>query len=292
MKIAPTSREHSLLQYADDVYSQNGEDGILQRIFEVVGTSSERCCEFGAWDGIHLSNTRALILDGWSGVFIEGDTSRAAQLSETYAEFPNVHCACANVDDDKNRLVDVLKRERLPIDFDLISIDIDGLDYEVFATLGVKARVVCVEVGGLHDPDRMVPVPRDLAMRNVGQPLARFRALGERMGYKLVCYTNNAIFVQRDIPGAEALNAIAPATAYAQNLARMSYTNRYQTYCANLGLTPPYRPFQNPYLTLSSLELPQRNAVRMVPVHRLLRRSQRAASLVKSRITQQRLRFM
>jgi hypothetical protein len=278
-------REPPLLRYASDLYSQNGEDGVLRRIFEVVDTDSERCCEFGAWDGIHFSNTRALILDGWSGVFIEGDASRAAQLRQTYAEFPQVHSACANVDDDENRLASVLEREGLSDEFDLISIDIDGLDYDVLATLGVRARVICVEAGGLHHPDRMDPVPRELAVQNTGQPLARFRALGERMGYKLVCYTGNAIFVRRDLPGADSLNAVSPATAYAENLARLSYADRYELYCANLGLTPPYRPFQNPFLSLGSLELPAADAVRMVPVNRLLRRGQRAASLLKSRIT-------
>ena len=280
--IGPLHVDPSLLSYADDRYSQHGEDGIVRRIFEVIGTSTERCCEFGAWDGIHLSNTRALILDGWSAVLIEGEPDRAAELRQIYADFTDVHCVNSTVDAGNNRLAAVLEREALPADFDLISIDIDGLDYEVFESLGVRAPVICVEVGVLLHPDRMDPVPPKLAARNVGQSLARFRALGERLGYKLVCYTGNAFFVRRDLAGASALTAVAPTAAYAQNLARLSYVDRFHLHRTNLGLQPPYRSFQNPYLTLGALGLPERDDLRFVWARRQAARARRAAFALKT----------
>jgi hypothetical protein len=278
--IASRAGELPLIEYAADSYSQNGEDGVLRRIFEVIGTSSERCCEFGAWDGIHFSNTRALILEGWSGVFIEGDGERATRLRETYHDLPRVATVSAFVDDGESCLRRVLEREGLDSDFDLVSIDIDGLDYEVFAALGIEARVVCVEAGVLLNPDQMVPVPRELAAQNVGQPLARFRALGERLGYKLVCFTGNAIFVRRDLPGAEALNTLSPATGYVQHLSRLRYTDRQWLYRANLGLgPPPYLPLHNPYLSLGGLGLPAADAVHMARARRWMGRARRASLL-------------
>src|SRR4029434_1254207 len=48
------------LHRARDVTSQGGEDGILEAVFEVVPGGHRWACEFGAWDGRHLSNTHHL----------------------------------------------------------------------------------------------------------------------------------------------------------------------------------------------------------------------------------------
>lgn len=48
-------------QYRQDTYSQSGEDGVIQKIFEIIEPRNKWCVEFGAWDGLHLSNTCKLI---------------------------------------------------------------------------------------------------------------------------------------------------------------------------------------------------------------------------------------
>jgi len=53
------------------VYSQFGEDGVIERIFECIGTTNRYFVEFGASDGITLSNTANLRLNhGWSGLLM------------------------------------------------------------------------------------------------------------------------------------------------------------------------------------------------------------------------------
>jgi hypothetical protein len=87
---APAS---GLSGYARDEFSQNGEDGILGRIFELLGVSQGSCVEFGAWDGIHLSNTRNLIEnDGWQAVLIEADPVKFRDLQQNARTFPGVTC--------------------------------------------------------------------------------------------------------------------------------------------------------------------------------------------------------
>ena len=44
-------------KYRKNLYSQYGEDGIIAKIFDILDIKSGYVCEFGAWDGIHLSNT-------------------------------------------------------------------------------------------------------------------------------------------------------------------------------------------------------------------------------------------
>jgi len=73
----------SLLNYRKNIHSQNGEDGILEYIFDKLKASlpeEKWCVEFGAWDGKHLSNTFKLVENGWNGVYIEGDDIKFSDL--------------------------------------------------------------------------------------------------------------------------------------------------------------------------------------------------------------------
>jgi len=94
----------NLLKFSKIIFSQNGEDGIINKIFDIIGIESKICCEFGAWNGIHLSNTRNLILNGWSGILIEGDEGKFKELKRSYEGNINVHCLQVYVDNHQNRL--------------------------------------------------------------------------------------------------------------------------------------------------------------------------------------------
>ena len=57
-------------------YSQFGEDLILLDFFDKKKLSKGFFFEFGAWDGIYLSNCRLLYERGWSGCFVEADKKK------------------------------------------------------------------------------------------------------------------------------------------------------------------------------------------------------------------------
>jgi hypothetical protein len=262
-----------LLEYGANRFSQNREDGVIARLFELIGTDTRVACEFGAWDGIHFSNTRALLLDGWSGVMIEADPAKYEQLVKTYADRDDVWCINAMVGTGENSLPELLRRGGAPTDLDLLSIDIDGLDYEVFETMEVRPRVVVVEVNAGHPPDRTEVVPREVAADNVGQPLARFVELGQRLGYRFVAYTGNAIFVREDIGAGP--SAIAPVEAYDRFLNQLSGEEKRWLFRVNRGLAPPFHRYRNARLSSRSLGIPAHEAARLMAtglVTRLLRR--------------------
>ena len=59
-----------------NVHSQTGEDGVIAAICHALDIREGTAVEFGAWDGVHLSNTAALREAGWETCLIEGEPDR------------------------------------------------------------------------------------------------------------------------------------------------------------------------------------------------------------------------
>jgi len=57
-----------LNKYEYQVYSQNGEDGIIQEIFEKIGTTNKFFVEFGVESSLEC-NSLFLLSQGWTGVY-------------------------------------------------------------------------------------------------------------------------------------------------------------------------------------------------------------------------------
>lgn len=230
-----------------NIHSQNGEDGIIESIFEKIGTGSKVCCEFGAWDGIYLSNTRNLIEGGWKAIMIEGDPIRFQDLVRTYEGNENVHCVNAFVDCGNNRLENILAETGMP-SVQFLSIDIDGLDYAIFSYLKIRPALICVETSTVFDPRIAELVPDEIAKNNIGQSLGAFSRAGQRLGYSLVCYTGNAFYVRDDL--AHGLRVLSDDEAYLQHINRdLSYENRKYLYAMNTGIHYPYFRHRNRILS-------------------------------------------
>jgi len=189
----------SLREYARDVTSQHGEDGILEQVLETLPETDGWCVEFGAWDGKFLSNTYNLVANrGYSAVLIEGSARRFRDLQATHGANERVHLLNAMVGlTARDGLDALLATTPVPRDFDLLSIDIDGADYHVWSALeAYEPKVVIVEYNASIPTDvDFVQVP-DLAVSH-GSSLRALVALGKRKGYELVAATDgNAIFVR------------------------------------------------------------------------------------------------
>ncbi len=191
-----------LLQFAKDVASQNGEDGILERIFEIAPPEHRYCVEFGAWDGKYLSNCWNLIANrGWSGCLIEANEKKFADLLKTHGTNDKVACVRKFVGfDGPDSLDNILRSVKAPQDFDLLSIDVDGTDYFIWESLAAhKPRVVIIEFNQ-SVPNDVIFVQAKNSAINQGCSLLALILLGKEKGYELVCCTRcNAIFVRADL---------------------------------------------------------------------------------------------
>lgn len=53
------------------VYSQNGEDGIIEYIFSNIGTTNKFCVEFGVGNGFECNTVYLQEEKGWKGLMMD-----------------------------------------------------------------------------------------------------------------------------------------------------------------------------------------------------------------------------
>jgi hypothetical protein len=243
-----------LLTHKRNVFSQNGEDGIIEYLFQQLGEGTRTCCEFGAWDGIHLSNCRQLMLQGWKTVFIEGDSGKFKTLQKNFSGNPNVICENRFVGEGKDSLDAILGEHGIK-ELDFLSIDIDGKDYEVLCGLSLRPRVICIELNAGHRPDATELLDPAVAADNVGQPMFAFLRRAREMGYVFVCYTGNLFFVRNDEAARLGFTDIDGTEAYRDYLFALTPAEKEHMFLVNLGLVYPYHRYDNPLLSGDALSI-------------------------------------
>ncbi|MBF8258779.1 MAG: Methyltransferase FkbM protein [Actinobacteria bacterium] len=197
----PESSNAWIEGFKSDVYSQCGEDGVIGKILEILPRKDRWCVEFGAWDGRHLSNTRNLIENhGYSAVLIEGSKEKFQDLKRNYSKFPNVTALNRFVGfREGDNLDDILKETSIPVDFDFLSIDIDGNDYHVWKAISLYApKMVCIEFNPTIPTEVRFVQPSDPSVSQ-GASLSALAELGKSKGYELVSVLPiNAFFVRKE----------------------------------------------------------------------------------------------
>ncbi len=194
----------SLMPYARNQYSQQGEDGIVQEIFHRLKIHKGFFVEFGAADGLWYSNTRALFEKGWSGVFIETDPSQFSRLTKNYSKWKNILCLKETVswNDTQGRTIDIIAQEFFPNrEIDFMSIDVDGTDHLILENIKLKPKVLCIEGGFSWNPQFSTRIPDHIAAQNLQQPLAVMIEIAKKQGYEPVCFTQNIFFIRKDLYG-------------------------------------------------------------------------------------------
>jgi hypothetical protein len=188
-----------LLRFRRNVNSQAGEDGVLAEILRRLEITRGWFCEFGAWDGTYLSNTYLLLDQGWQGVMIEGDEQRFNDLRTTAQKYPDrLYPICRYVSHiaGPDSLASLLAPTPIPMDFDVLSVDVDGLDYYIWeAFQNFKPKIVIIEVNSNYPPG----VEHLESGSNAHSSFTSMAKLGARKGYIPVLHTGNVFFVRSDL---------------------------------------------------------------------------------------------
>lgn len=172
-------------------HSQFGEDGVLEKIFEIIPPTKKYAVEFGAYDGTTNSNTRDMIVNrGWGGLQIEGNTARARKLKALYANNPAVTTMEAWV--YAGNIEILFEEARVPKDLDLLVIDIDSNDYYVWrAITEYRPKVVMIEANFTFPPPqravvRFHPMNYWDGTNYAGASVQSMVELGKKKGYELI----------------------------------------------------------------------------------------------------------
>lgn len=188
------------LRYRMNKYSQNGEDGIFQELLRRIESPSKWVCEFGAWDGIQCSNTFRLVEEkGYNAVFIEGREDYYQLLLNTCKRYTNIHPLHRMVAYEGEGTLDkILAETSIPHDFDILSIDIDSYDYQVWKSVEVYTpKFVIIEINSSVSPLDKTHIHGADGKEGTGYfPMVE---LGLSKGYSLICHTGNLIFVRDDL---------------------------------------------------------------------------------------------
>lgn len=180
-------------KFEKQIYSQNGEDGILQIIFYKIGTTNKYYVEFGVEDGEEC-NTRYLKDNfKWHGLWMDAHHEGKLIKKEWVT---------------KDNIEKLFKKYKVPNSFDLLSIDIDGNDYWIWdAIKKYNPRVVVIEYNSMFPPPQRKVVKYDSNFIEngtdyFGASISALNKLAQKKGYRLIGCENrgvNAFFVKEDL---------------------------------------------------------------------------------------------
>lgn len=189
----------SMMFYAKNVTSQNGEDGIIAELIRRLHLNKHlgSFVEFGTGNGRDLSNTYSLTERGWKGVWIEQNEDSYYKSKGVAELFGNrvqaIHGSVGfGAEDSLDAFLDRSHLSHKDV-IEVLSIDIDSFDLQVWeAFLRRRAIIVIIEINS------GVPLGVEQIHANGGPQGASFTsmlALGKKKGYTLVAHTGNLIFV-------------------------------------------------------------------------------------------------
>lgn len=185
--------------------SQNEEDGLVLALFKRIGMTDRRAVEIGC--GMNGGNSGFLVQEcGWSSLMVDAKWACIERVQVRYAGHPVTAVKRRVTRETVNAL---LNEHGYTGELDLLSIDIDGVDYWVWeAVTACQPRVVVIEYNWLFGADRAVTVPynaefdlAEMATRGYrGASLGALVHLASRKGYRLVATERvNAFFLRNDI---------------------------------------------------------------------------------------------
>ena len=200
-----------LWQYEFKVFSQWGEDGIIQFLVNHLDIANRTFIEFGVED-FSESNCRFLMMkDYWRGYVIDGSERNIARLRSSYFYWQNQLSSKASFITREN-VASLLEESGFDKELGLLSVDIDGVDYHVLEALGQwRPAILIVEYNEAFGDNRPVTVPYDPAFvrrekhasnQYYGANLSAFCHLARKRNYALVGINgvaSNAFFVRRDL---------------------------------------------------------------------------------------------
>ncbi len=245
LKYQELLREKAPMPKFEDIefraFSQNGEDGILLYIFSLIGTTNKKLVDIGSAYCVISNHANFIINHGWTGLLIDGNKEHIKVGREFYAECPDTQVwppKLLHAWVTKDNINSLISTHSLQGEIDLLSLDIDGIDYWIWEGIEcISPRVVVLEYMDVWGPDTSVTVPYqenfvgkydEHGLYYGSASLSAFVKLGKEKGYRLVgCqrYGFNAFFIRSGI-GEDIFPEISPAECFHHPKAKYGVESR------------------------------------------------------------------
>ena len=193
------------------VFSQSGEDGVIQWLIRNLSICSDRFIEFCVQNYTE-ANTRFLLMhDNWSGLIMDGSKENIEYVRHDDICWMHDLTAVSAFITAEN-INELICRHGFSGDIGLLSIDIDGNDYWVWKSIdSVRPDIVICEYNSRFGAERAVTIPYEPRFYRTeahysnlyfGASIQALVHLGKQKGYALV-YGNeigsNLFFVRREL---------------------------------------------------------------------------------------------
>ncbi len=204
---------YSLMDVEMRVFSQWGEDGIIQYLISKIPIEKKEFVEFGV-ENYRESNTRFLLVNNnWNGLIIDCSEENIQEIAQSELSWRhNLKAVHAFI--TKDNISKIIQDAGVSGDIGLLSIDIDGNDYWVWDAIGADAispRIVIVEYNSVFGRERAITIPYDEKFSRseahfsnlyYGVSLKALYLLAKKKGYIFIGTNsagNNAFFVRSDV---------------------------------------------------------------------------------------------
>lgn len=198
--------------YEFKIFSEWGDDGIIQYLIKHVPIQNKTFIEFGVENYLE-SNTRFLMMNNnWSGFVMDGSEQNMKSLKNR-SWFFRYDLRCRSAWIDKDNINDLLKDSKFS-NLGLLHIDLDGNDYFILEAIDFSVfnpAILIMEYNSVFGNQRAITVPyqRDFQRTSkhysnlyFGASLAALNFVAEKKGYSLIgCNLagNNGYFLRNDL---------------------------------------------------------------------------------------------
>jgi len=200
------TEKYKLKEINPDEGSQHGEEGIINELFKRLNITSGWLVDAGAWNGKVFSNIFQLIITGkFKAIDIEANEGKFPSLLETAKEYPNIIPIRKSVDYKigfPDRLDNILKETPIPKDFDVLVIDTDFYDYQIWEEFKMyNPKLVIIEANQNIEGEYIHQAAHPNRMTyGDGSSFLAILELGQRKGYTYLGHlSSNTFWIRNDL---------------------------------------------------------------------------------------------
>jgi len=207
-----TMNSTNINDYEFKIFSEWGDDGIIQYLIKHISIKNKIFIEFGVENYLE-SNTRFLMMNNnWSGFVMDGSDHNMKSLQKR-SWFYRYDLRCKTAWIDRDSINDLLTDTGFG-EIGLLHIDLDGNDYYILMETDLtilRPAILIMEYNSVFGSERAITVPyrKDFIRTKAhysnlyfGASLPALNYAAEKKGYSLIgCNQagNNAYFVRNDL---------------------------------------------------------------------------------------------